>query len=520
MSLEGVPAQPSALAAAPAGEQWKVENVELVTVGIDVGSSTSHLMFSRVHLQREAQSLSSRFVVVERATLWRSPIVLTPYLDEQTIDAEALGEFVAQSYREAGIERDDVDTGAVVLTGEAVKRRNARALAELFADQGGKFVCASAGHHMESTMAAHGSGAAELSRRTGAPLLHIDIGGGTSKLALLQDGEVLDTAAIAVGGRLLAFEDGRLTRVDTPAVVVAEQLGVELEVGQPVPGGLRVAIAQALADALVELIAEGARSALTSALMVTDAPAWPVAPAAISISGGVAEYVYGREGRRFGDLAPELAEAIAERRRDGRLAVALLEPLQGIRATVIGASQFSVQVSGNTVNISDTSVLPKRGIPVVYPAGDLSERIEPREIAERILDAARRMDLLEPSRGEVALGLAWAGDPSYARLRALAEGVLEARDRLGRRDDTLILLVEGDVASSLGHLLRQELALTAPTICLDGLELRQFDYVDIGAMIEPTGVVPVLIKSLLFGSDGGRESRGPGVPAVPAATRT
>jgi ethanolamine utilization protein EutA len=515
LSLEAVSAQRSALAAALVGEQWKVEHVELVTVGIDVGSSTSHLMFSRVHLQREAQSLSSRFVVAERATLWRSPIVLTPYLDEQTIDAEALGEFVAQSYRQAGIERADVDTGAVILTGEAVKRRNARALAELFADESGKFVCASAGHHMESAMAAHGSGAVELSLRTGRPLLHVDIGGGTSKLALVSDGEVIDTAAVAVGGRLLAFDGALATRVDTPAVAVAEHLGVELAVDRPVSGALRVAIAETLADALAELITGGARSALTNALLVTDPPAWPVPPTAISVSGGVAEYVYGRERRRFGDLAPELADALGARLREGRLP--LLEPLQGIRATVIGASQFSVQVSGNTVNVSDPRVLPKRAIPVLYPTVDLSGTIEPGQIAERIVQAGRRMDLLE-SDTEVALGFAWDGDPSYARLRALAEGVLEARDRLGRDGDALILLLEGDVASSLGHLLREELSVTAPTVCLDGLELREFDYVDIGSVIEPTGVVPVVIKSLLFGSAGGRESRGHGAHAIPAAT--
>jgi ethanolamine utilization protein EutA len=497
--LSAAAAERGALAAALAREQWNVENVELVTVGIDVGSSTSHLMFSRVHLAREAQSLSSRFVVVERTALWRSPIVLTPYLDDGTIDADALGRLVADSYGEAGLDRDDVDSGAVILTGEAMKRRNARAIAELFASESGRFVCASAGHHLESSMAAHGSGAVELSRRFGRPLLHLDVGGGTSKLALVQNGEVLDTAAIAVGGRLLAFADGRATRVEDAAVVVARHLGGDLAHGGPVTPGLRSALAEALADALVELIGGGPRSDLTEALLVTDPPAWPVAPEAISISGGVAEYVYGREQERYGDLAPELAAALVERLDDGRIAPSLTEPLQGIRATVIGASQFTVQVSGNTVNVSDRRVLPKRGVPVVYPRLDLTAPLDAAEIAEGIVAAARRMDLLRGD-AELAIGLAWAGDPSHARLRAVAEGVVAARVRVGRSDDPVIVLLEGDVAQSLGHILRSELGVTAPVVCLDGLELREFDYVDIGALIEPTRVVPVVIKSLLFGT--------------------
>src|ERR1700746_2617988 len=185
------------------GVAGAADNVELTTVGIDIGSSTSHLMFARVHLQRLSTALSSRFVVVERKILWQSPILLTPYRPDYTIDVDDLAGFIGGCYAYAGIEREKVDSGAVILTGEALKRRNARAIADLFAEESGKFVCASAGHHLEALMAAHGSGAEALSRREHCVVLNVDIGGGTSKLALIQDGEVLATAAIAVGGRLL-----------------------------------------------------------------------------------------------------------------------------------------------------------------------------------------------------------------------------------------------------------------------------------------------------------------------------
>src|ERR1700731_4451501 len=154
---------------------WTADNVELVTVGIDIGSSTSHLMFARVHLQRLTTALSSRFVVINRKVLWQSPILLTPYLSDYTIDVDELSGFIGGCYAFAGIEREKVDSGAVILTGEALKRRNARAIADLFSEEAGKFVCASAGHHMECQMAAHGSGAIALSRGHAATVLNVDI---------------------------------------------------------------------------------------------------------------------------------------------------------------------------------------------------------------------------------------------------------------------------------------------------------------------------------------------------------
>src|SRR5262249_27163034 len=194
---------------------WAADNVELTTVGIDIGSSTSHLMFARVHLSRLATGLSSRFVVVERKILFQSPILLTPYLPDFTIDTQKLSVFIERSYASACLTRAKVDSGAVILTGEALKRKNARAIAELFSAESGKFVCASAGHHMECQMAAYGSGAVRLSRDRSKTVLNVDIGGGTTKLALIRNGELLATVAIAVGGRLMVEQpDTGLTRIE------------------------------------------------------------------------------------------------------------------------------------------------------------------------------------------------------------------------------------------------------------------------------------------------------------------
>src|SRR5436305_4853951 len=285
---------------------WSTDNVELTTVGIDIGSSTSHLMFARVHLQRLSTALSSRFVVVERNILWQSPILLTPYRADYTIDVDELGGFIAGCYAYAGIEREAVDSGAVILTGEALKRRNARAIAELFSEEAGKFVCASAGHHMECQMAAHGSGTVALSRGHNATLLNVDIGGGTTKLALTERGRILATCAIAVGGRLIVADDaGRLARVEQPAQVIAKALDLELALGMTLMPADRRRIAARMARMVMGLIDLRQPGELARSLLVTEA--WPAELAnrridAITFSGGVSHCVSNRETRGFGDL--------------------------------------------------------------------------------------------------------------------------------------------------------------------------------------------------------------------------
>src|SRR5208282_5071157 len=207
---------------------WDQDNVSFKTVGIDIGSSTSHLLFAKVALQRQSQGLSSRFVVVGREIVWRSPILLTPFLPDETIDAFALGEFIRRSYRDAGFAQSDIDSGAVILTGEAIKRKNARAIDELFAEEAGKFVCATAGHKLECRLAAHGSGAVALAKSRDTCVLHVDVGGGTTKLALIDKGVIVGLSAFAVGGRIIATDaDGAWTRIDQSARLVADDLRLE-----------------------------------------------------------------------------------------------------------------------------------------------------------------------------------------------------------------------------------------------------------------------------------------------------
>ena len=481
---------------------WNADNVELITVGVDIGSSTSHCMFARVHMQRLSQALSSRFVVVDREILWSSPIMLTPYLPDYTIDAKSLGVFVQEAYRGAGLERGDVDSGAVILTGEALKRQNARAIADLFAEESGKFVCASAGHNLECAMAAHGSGAVALSRTESQTLLNVDIGGGTCKLALVRGGEVLHTAAIAVGGRLVCFdEEGNLERIEGPALTAAQAAGIDLELGRPLSGEDRKKLVRTMGEVLISHILQQEPEGLAKELMVTEPLPRTPRPEAILFSGGVSEFIFKREQGNFRDLGGAIAHAMVHALNDKRIPYPVYDHGQGIRATVIGASQFSVQVSGNTIHVSNPDSLPIRNLPVLRPAMRLSDDFSRQRVTAEIGKALKRFDT-EEGEGPVALAFQWEGDPLHARLRALSDGIAAGLPRTIANRHPLVLLFDGDVGRTIGEIFRKEIGVPGDVLSIDGVQLKEFDYVDIGEIITASNVVPVIIKSLLFSPPG------------------
>ena len=483
---------------------WKIDNVELLTVGVDIGSSTSHLLFARLHLQRLAQTLSSRFAVVKREVLHRSPVLLTPYRPDGLIDVAELEDFINDSYRQAGLAPGSVDTGAVILTGAALERANARAVADLFAREGGKFVCASAGHNLEAILASHGSGATELSHRRGDTLLHIDLGGGTSKFSLVHDGDVLQTAAVNIGGRLVATdEDDLVVRIEPAAQIIAREAGLDVALGLPLGAEARRRFAEVEVGVLLEVASGKALSPLARELMLTPPLRFDGidSPAAWSFSGGVAEYIYGREPQRFGDLGADLAAVLHERQRQGDFSAEVVFMAEGIRATVIGASQFTLQLSGNTLHISNPAVLPIRNIPVVHPR--LPAVLSVEAVRDAIRESFRRLDL-EEGEQPVALAVSWQGEPRYASLRALAGGIAQGMPRSLSAGFPLVIALREDVGRALGAILEEDFGVQADLVSIDGLQLLELDYIDIGELLQPSNVVPVVVKSLAFPSHGGR----------------
>ena len=294
-----------------------VEMFSLTSVGIDIGSSTSHLVFSHLTLRREGAGLSARFRVTDREVLYRSPIMLTPYSSGTLIDTARVEDFIHESYRVAGYTHDDIDTGAVVITGEALNKENSRPILEYFAKDSGKFICASAGPNHEALLAAYGCGAVDLSKSAGATVLNIDMGGGTTKLSVIRDGTVTQTAAISVGARLIAFdEDNVVTRVELPATFITRELGSQVEVGQTVTDDHKRAFASYMADYLFNVIQAKPLSDLEEHLLVTDVlPDYDGLDSIdhIVFSGGVSEHIYDHEVPSYGDVGPFLGKEIRDR---------------------------------------------------------------------------------------------------------------------------------------------------------------------------------------------------------------
>ncbi|MDQ6681559.1 MAG: ethanolamine ammonia-lyase reactivating factor EutA, partial [Pseudomonadota bacterium] len=288
------------------------DEIRLVSVGVDIGSSTSHLVFSRLLLER----LDNRYVVSERVVLHESEVLLTPYGADQAIDAAALRSFIDRQYTLAGLTPAQIDSGALILTGVAVRRRNARAIGELFAAEAGKFVAVSAGDALEATLAAFGSGAAARSIRESARVMNIDIGGGTSKIAVCEGGEVVELSALDIGARIVAFDAaGRIERIEAAGARLAAEVGLTLAIGAvPDSHGIE-RLVERMAERLFEALQGPALSGGTAALLRLEPLAGARRPDVVSFSGGVAEYIYGRETRAYGDLGPALARAVLERVR-------------------------------------------------------------------------------------------------------------------------------------------------------------------------------------------------------------
>ena len=477
------------------------DEITLTSVGVDIGSSTSHLVFSKLELERQ----NTRYVIVRRTVLRESEILLTPYADDGlTIDAAALGKFIDRQYDEAKLQRSAVDTGALILTGVAVRRSNARAIGELFAEDAGKFVAVSAGDGLEATMAAHGSGAVGQSGRARSEtVMNVDVGGGTSKVAICQAGKVLEVTAIDVGARLLATDDNHIiTRVEEAGRFFAKKAGLNVEVGALLSDSETETIVDHMVDMLLEVVLLQDMSDEAKSLLRLPPLEYRGKIDSVIFSGGVSEFIYGHEQRSFGDMGPVLGRKI--KARIGELGAMLMVPEAGIRATVIGASQYTVQVSGSTIFIAPEDIVPIRNIPVVAPEFDLGlDELDPDVIAQAVQVGLTRLGLVG-SEDPIAVGFHWGGSATFWRLDAFCRGLIKAMRSTLEHGHPLVLISDGDVGGLIGLHLREELEMPEAVVSIDGIDLREFDYIDIGEILPASGSVPVVIKSLVFpGSTSG-----------------
>ena len=443
----------------------------MLSVGLDVGTTSTQMVVSKLRVRNKASGFAvPEMEITDREILYQSPIHFTPLLDESHVDGEALEALILEEYRRAGITRDNVDTGAVIVTGETSRKENAQAVTEALSRLSGDFVVTTAGPDLESVLAARGSGAVSYSEKTGKTLLHMDIGGGTANLALIRKGNIEATGCLNVGGRLVKFApNGEMTYV-SPVLSGLWQGGATEELAKELAETLEAAAGLGESPWLETLTTSG------TAPLPLNAPGEKVIP---SFSGGVADCIRGDfPPRAFGDIGPELGRAIRESRLcQGEYYLAE----HTIRATVIGAGCHSALLSGSTV-FCQNGRLPKQNLTVVKLS---------REQQERIGEALPgRISAIE---GPWVLALPGYAAPDYKTVAALADRLFPFAKK-----GPMLICLEADMAKALGQALALRVGQAAEILCIDRVKLSEDQYLDIGLPQGPA--FPVVVKTLVFGA--------------------
>ncbi len=444
----------------------------LRSVGLDVGTTSTQLIVSELTVENRASSFAvPEMEIARREILYRSPVHFTPLLDESHVDAEALRWLVESEYHNAGIRRDSVDTGAIIITGETSRKENARAVLEAMADFAGDFVVATAGPDLESVLAAKGAGAVKYSEKTGKAVVHMDIGGGTSNLAHIMDGKILQTTCLNVGGRLIKFDENCVINYVSPVL----QGLCDLKVGKTADPATLEKAAETLVQALEMAVGLRTPTELLRKLTTEEAESgWEIPQnCVISFSGGVADCIDREQPwRAFGDMGPILGQAIRKSRLcEGEYVLGQ----ETIRATVIGAGCHSAQLSGSTVFHRNIS-FPLKNVPVVNLMSPGREAIR-RELARQ--------------EGPAVLAMPGIPAPTYREVAALAEEILA-----GAGTRVLLLCLEQDMAKALGQALAVRSDPEMGILCLDRVKIPEGSYLDVGAPVGPA--LPVVVKTLIL----------------------
>ena len=475
---------------------------EIITsVGIDVGTSTTQLIFSKIIMENHASSyMAPRIEIVDKQVFYESRIYFTPLLSPTEIDAEAVKKIVTNEYASANMAPELVNTGAIIITGETARKKNASQLLSALSDLSGEFVVATAGPDLESVLAARGAGLDKISKDNRIAAVNIDVGGGTSNIALYDRGTLRGVACLDVGGRLVKVENDRVTYVYTKIEKLARGLGLPIAVGRRADSDALRALCRVMAGALAEAVGLAPVSDLCRFLYTNDGKGLPegLPPIdGITFSGGVADFVYSRSQVdlfRYGDVGVILGYEIANHPAFSK--VRFYTPLETIRATVVGAGTCTTEISGSTISFAE-GVLPLKNVPILrVPEAD--------EASPDGVEASLRFQLPLYMPGgrleQVAIAISGAGYSSFEALQRLAAAIIRGAAAVIEGPFPLIIVIENDIGKALGHALNVALKHDKPVVCIDGIYSASGDYIDIGEPVFGGRVLPVVIKTLIFNS--------------------
>lgn len=448
----------------------------LLSVGLDVGTTTTQLILSRLQIANRASGFAvPKMEITGRQVLYESPVHFTPLVGETLVDGEKIRAIVEEEYKKAGINQGQVDTGAVIITGETSRKENARRVLDTLSSFAGDFVVTTAGPHLESILAAKGAGAVERSEKENLPVLHMDIGGGTSNLCLLEKGQILRTGCLNVGGRLI--KRGKSGEITYLSPVIQEF--TSLKVGDIPQNAELSRLAGLLCDALCQAAGRKAPTSLLQALSTKEAGSvWmpPEGQVLVSFSGGVGECIEKEvEDNAYGDLGPLLGKAIrGSKLCSGPYAVAC----KAIRSTVIGAGCHATALSGSTVFTRGVE-LPLKNLPVAVFTEQEQENLS--AVIPQKQGAFEQTPIL---------ALPGYESPSYEKIRSLAKTLTRTCP------EGVYVCLQQDMAMALGNALSLMLPDSVPILCLDGLAPAGQSYLDVGNPVGPC--IPVVMKTLVF----------------------
>ena len=442
----------------------------LLSVGLDVGTTSTQLVVSKLLVENRASGFAvPEMEITQRELLYRSPVYFTPLMEGKLVNGPEIRRIVEEEYRIAGITRDQVDTGAIIVTGETSRKENARTVMDALSELAGDFVVATAGPDLESVLAAKGAGAVEYSERTGKTVLHMDIGGGTSNLALIRDGKILQTGCLNVGGRLVKFsERGEITYLSPVLAGLTAMKTGETPARESLEG-----LAELLTEALEMAAGRRPETELPDHLMTKEASRiWkpPREEVVVSFSGGVADCIAEDfPDFQFGDLGPILGRKI---RASSLCRGEYVLGKETIRATVIGAGCHSAQLSGSTVYHQNIR-FPLKNLPVL-----------------EIADISLIREKLAAQEGLAVMSFPGIRSPSYREIVELAEKIQS------QTKPPIVLCLQQDMAKALGQALALRLPAGAEVLCIDRIKVGEGSFLDIGA---PVGsALPVVVKTLVL----------------------
>lgn len=469
----------------------------MLSVGIDIGTSTTQLVFSEIVIDNRASMASVPMItIVDKKVIYRSDIHFTPLLSDVEIDGLGVQNIIALEYEKAGIKREDVNTGAVIITGEAARKENADEVLNRLSGFGGDFVVATAGPDLEGIIAGKGSGAAEFSNKRSTVVANLDIGGGTTNISVFKNGDPIDTSCLDIGGRLLKFDD------DKKVIYLSEKMkklitkyNLNITIGNEIDLGELDKLLDILVKSLEQVVGLAEKSEELELLIMNTDLRRDYEIEYLSFTGGVADCIEENNSRNwmeFNDIGIKLGEKIYNSKLTKD--IKNLHPEETIRATVVGAGTHTTEISGSTINV-DTDLLPLQNIPVLKLTEQEENEIE--NMGNKIIEKLEWFDL-EEEKQLVALGLKGEKSGSFSYIQKLADEIIKGMASIIRREEPLIIIVENDMAKVLGQSLNIKLNKEVDIICIDSIKVSDGDYVDIGEALASGKVVPVIVKTLLF----------------------